>query len=122
MGDIWSEALVTKIELNLNMHLREYELYVPLCRNDGEPINPAKLSGLKQRLVDEFGGLTHFPQENEGFWKVGRHTFRDRIVIFRVLADDPARAEQVFARLKVDLKREWEQQDVLIIARDVSLV
>lgn len=102
--------------------MREYELYVPLCRNDGEPINAAKLSALRQRLVDEFGGLTHFPQENEGFWKVGRHTFRDRIMIYRVLADDAARAEKVFARLKLDLKREWEQQDVLIIARDVSVI
>ncbi len=47
--------------------MREYELYVPLHYNDGRPIEPEKLVGLKRRLVDEFGGLTHFPQENEGY-------------------------------------------------------
>jgi len=102
--------------------LWEYELYVPLHRNDGEPIEPTKLAALKQRLVDEFGGLTHFPQENEGFWKVGHHTFRDRIVIFRVLSGDKARATHVLHRLKEDLKRDWEQQDVLIVVREVSML
>jgi hypothetical protein len=100
--------------------MREYELYVPLHYNDGRPIEPEKLTRLKRQLVEEFGGLTHFPQENEGLWKVGNYTFRDRIVIFRVLANDVGHAEIVFARLKEELCREWEQQDVLIIARKVS--
>ena len=46
--------------------MREYELYVPLHDNEGHPIDPEKLTRLKRRLVDEFGGLTHFPQTNEG--------------------------------------------------------
>ena len=104
------------------MRVREYELYVPLCRNDGQPTDPAKLANLKRQLVNEFGGLTHFPQENEGLWKVGHHTFRDRVVILRVLANDVDRAEQVFFRLKDELKRQWEQKDVLIVARDVTLL
>ena len=66
----------------------EYELYLPLHHNDGRPIDPDKLRDLKKRLVDEFGGLTHFQQENEGLWKIGEHTFRDRIEILRVLASD----------------------------------
>jgi hypothetical protein len=102
--------------------MREYELYVPLHYNDGQPIEPVKLAALKSRLVQEFGGLTHFPQENEGFWKIGAHTFRDRIVIFRVLASDSAHAEQFFAQLKEDLERDWNQQDVLVIAREVALL
>ncbi len=100
--------------------MREYELYVPLHYNDGRPIEPEKLSRLKARLVQEFGGLTHFPQENEGLWKVGSYTFRDRIVIFRVLASDYPKAERFFSQLKEDLKRDWAQNDVLIVARSVS--
>jgi hypothetical protein len=99
--------------------MREYELYVPLCYNDGRPVAQEKLSQLKRRLIDEFGGLTLFPQENEGFWKVGSFTFRDRIVILRVLAGEEAKAERFFRDLKDDLAREWEQKDVLIVARDV---
>jgi hypothetical protein len=102
--------------------MREYELYLPLHYNDGRSIEFDKLTAIKRRLVNEFGGLTHFPQENEGFWKVGSFTFRDRIVILRVLAVDRARADQFFRQLKGDLKKDWMQNDVLIIAREVSAV
>ena len=98
----------------------EYELYVPLHYNDGRPIDPEKLRGLKKRLVDQFGGLTHFQQENEGFWKIGDHTFRDRVEILRVLVSDEAAARKYFTQLKADLTREWEQQDFLIVTRQVS--
>ena len=100
--------------------MREYELYVPLHYNDGRPINPEKLRALKKRLVDEFGGLTHFRQENEGLWKIGDHTFRDRVEILRVLVSDEAAARNYFTKLKADLTREWEQQDFLIVTRQVS--
>jgi len=100
--------------------VREYELYVPLHYNDGRPLELDKLTALKRRLVGQFGGLTHFPQENEGLWKVGAYTFRDRIVILRVLAADSEKADAFFAQLKADLKNDWGQNDVLIIARDVS--
>jgi hypothetical protein len=98
----------------------EYELYVPLHYNDGRRIDPEKLRALKKRLVDEFGGLTHFQQENEGFWKIGEHTFRDRVEILRVLVNDEAAARKYFTQLKADLTREWEQQDFLIVTRQVS--
>src|SRR5437868_6129678 len=98
----------------------EYELYVPLHYNDGRRIDPEKLRALKKRLVDEFGGLTHFQQENEGLWKIGDHTFRDRVEILRVLVNDEAAARKYFTQLKADLTREWEQQDFLIVTRHVS--
>lgn len=100
----------------------EYELYLPLHHNDGRPINPEKLKDLKKSLVDEFGGLTHFRQENEGLWRIGDHTFRDRIEIVRVLASDKAAAQKYFVRLKEDLAREWGQQDFLIVSRQVTAV
>ena len=102
--------------------MREYDLYVPLHYNDGRAIESEKLTALKRRLVEEFGGLTHFPQENEGLWKVGQHTFRDRIVILRVLAGDSSKADQFFLGLKEDLKQSWGQEDVLIVTRNVSAV
>ncbi|MFO1499772.1 MAG: hypothetical protein U1G07_15490 [Verrucomicrobiota bacterium] len=102
--------------------MREYELYVPLYDNDGRPVDHQKIADLKQRLARQFGGLTHFPQENEGLWRMGSFTFRDRIVIFRVLAMDAAEAERFLREVKADLKREWQQKDVLIVARDVATV
>jgi hypothetical protein len=98
----------------------EYELYVPLHYNDGRRIDPEKLRALKKRLVDQFGGLTHFQQENEGLWKIGDRTFRDRVEILRVLVSDEAAARKYFTQLKADLRRELEQQDFLIVTRQVS--
>ncbi|MGI8604942.1 MAG: hypothetical protein ACR2OZ_18380 [Verrucomicrobiales bacterium] len=98
--------------------MREYELYVPLCYNDGRVVESEKLTHLKKRLVDQFGGLTHFPQESEGLWKIGAHTFRDKIVILRVIADHDQ--QDYFSELKAEVEREWAQEDFLIITREVS--
>lgn len=102
--------------------MKEYDIYVPLHNNDGTSIDPQKLSSLKKRLVEHFGGLTHFPQENEGVWKVGPFTFRDKIVIMRVLTSDPLKAQMFFAQLKKEMKQTWAQEDVLIVVRDVKAV
>ena len=102
--------------------IRSVEIYLPLDYNDGRPIDAEKLKNLKRRLVDEFGGLTHFRQENEGLWKIGDHTFRDRIEIVRVLANDEAAAQRYFVQLKADLTRDWGQQDFLIVSRQVAAV
>ena len=102
--------------------MKEYDIYVPLSNNDGTPVDPQKLRDLKKRLVDHFGGLTHFPQENEGLWKVGPFTFRDKIVILRVLTAEPDKAGVFFAELKKEMQRNWAQEDVLIVVRDVETV
>ena len=99
--------------------MKEYDLYLPLHHNDGRPIEWHKIHDLKHRLANEFGGLTHFPQANEGVWKLGGVTFRDKIVILRVLSDETEKAAHFFSELKKELCREWDQEDVLIVARDV---
>jgi hypothetical protein len=102
--------------------MREYEIYVPLTYNDGRLVEDAKLKELKRRLADEFGGLTHFPQENEGLWKIGPITFRDRIVILRVLSSDSPKTEAFFGELKGYLKQQWQQNDVLIVERQIRVI
>ena len=47
--------------------VREYDLFIPLFYNDGTPIEAAKFQDLQRRLLDQFGGLTFFPQSNQGF-------------------------------------------------------
>ena len=102
--------------------MKEYDLFVPLSDNSGKPIDPRRLTSLKRRLVEEFGGLTNFPQENEGFWKIGGVVFRDKIIIYRVLSDDPQKAEKTFYEIKAEMRSEWGQADVLIVVREVQLI
>ncbi len=98
---------------------REYDLYYPLRYNDGREVEPAKVVGLKERLTERFGGLTFFPQKSEGTWKIGSVTFRDEMVILRVLAEEVRAARDFFRKLKEELKADLQQEDVLIVERRV---
>lgn len=100
--------------------MKEYDLFVPLYYNDGSPVQGETLLELKRRLLDQFDGFTFFPQANEGFWRAGGVTYRDEIVIFRILATDAPEARRFLSELKEDLKRELNQEEILIVERDVE--
>ena len=84
--------------------MKEYDLYVPLTYNDGTPVEAKTIERIGQRLLEQFGGVTFFPQPNEGFWRMGPVTFHDQIVIFRVLFGNARRARRFFKALKEKLK------------------
>ena len=88
--------------------------------NDGSPVEPAKFQRLQAKLLEEFAGLTYFPQVNQGFWKLGPITYRDEIVIYRVLAADSSNAREFLVELKKLLKKEFVQEEILIVERDVD--
>ncbi len=102
--------------------MKEYDIFVPLYYNDGTPIELGKLQELKARLLERFDGLAYFPQPNEGFWKFGGLTYRDEIVIYRVISEDSAGARVFLADFKAYLKKELRQQEILIIEREVGLL
>jgi hypothetical protein len=102
--------------------VKEYDVFIPLYYNDGTLIEPTKFQELQARLLERFEGLTYFPQPNQGFWKFGGMTYRDEIVIYRVISQDSAGARGFLADLKESLKRELRQQEILIIERDVGLL
>jgi hypothetical protein len=99
--------------------VKEYDIFVPLYRNDGSPIDSGSFDAIQDRLLDEFDGLTFFPQPNQGYWRMGNVVYRDEIVIFRVVSDRRS-ARRFLRRLKEELKTELEQEEILIIERDVG--
>jgi hypothetical protein len=96
--------------------VEESDLFVPLYYNDGRAVEPQKFQASQQQLLDQFGGLTFFPQPNEGFWTVAGITYRDAIAIYRVLTSDGQEGRQFWSALKEQLKEE----DSLIVERDVA--
>jgi molybdopterin synthase catalytic subunit len=100
--------------------VREYDIFVPLNYNDGTPIEPRKLRRIQSRLLEHFDGLTFFPQPNEGFWRMGGVTYRDEIVIYRVFSGHRRAARQFLSRFKDELKADLQQEEILIIERDVE--
>ncbi len=100
--------------------MKEYDLYVPLTYNDGTPVEAKTIERIGQRLLERFGGVTFFPQPNEGLWRMGPVTFRDQIVIFRVLSPNVRDARRFFKSLKLELKSELEQEEILVVEKDVE--
>lgn len=102
--------------------MKEYDIFIPLYYNDGTPIEPARFQELQARLLERFEGLTYFPQPNQGFWKFGGMTYRDEIVIYRVISQNPAKSRDFLANLKEQLKQQLQQQEILIIEREIGLL
>jgi hypothetical protein len=100
--------------------VKEYDIFVPLRYNDGTLIEGSKFQQLQIALLEQFGGLTYFPQANQGFWKLGDVTYRDEIVIYRVIASDARRSKRFLRDLKEQLKAELDQEEILIVERDVE--
>ena len=100
--------------------MKEYDLYVPLYSNTGKRLPRASLTHLRKRLVTQFGGLTFFPQKSKGAWQIGQAVFQDEIVILRVLSEK--HFSSFWKRLKKDLQREWNQKEILIVMRHVSIM
>ena len=101
--------------------MKEYDIFIPLYYNDGSPIESAKFQKLQSRLLEKFEGLTYFPQPNQGFWKFGEITYRDEIVIFRVISRELG-SRTFLTELKLDLRKEFKQEEILIIEREVGLL
>ena len=100
--------------------MKEYDLFVPLYYNDGRAVEPQKFQELQGLLLDHFGGLTFFPQPNQGFWTMSGITYRDEIVIYRVISSNKPPAGRFLADLKERLKTEFVQEEILTVARDVE--
>jgi len=93
---------------------------MPLYYIDGRQVEPQKFQALQQQLLDQFGGLTFFPQPNEGFWTVAGITYRDAIVIYRVITSEAQEARRFLSTLKEQLKEALQQEEILIVERDVE--
>ena len=102
--------------------MKEYELYVPLCYNDGSPVEATKIQRIGERLLEHFGGVTFFPQPKQGLWKMGPVTFRDDIVIFRVLTDNVRAARRFFRELKAELIEDLQQEEILIVEKEAEVL
>jgi hypothetical protein len=100
--------------------VKEYDIFLPLRYNDGRHIESDKFQQFQQHLLTQFDGLTYFPQANKGFWKLGDVTYRDEIIIIRVLASDSRRARRILRELKEQLKVDLAQEEILIVERDVE--
>jgi hypothetical protein len=77
------------------------------------------LQRLKERLTEFFGGITDFHHRSEGAWKFGGVTYHDEVILLRVLGKDQARARTFLRDVKQELEASLNEEQVLIIEREV---
>jgi hypothetical protein len=102
--------------------VKEYDIFIPLYYDDGKPIEASKLQHLQERLLEQFEGLTYFPQPNQGFWKFGGINYHDQVVIYRVISEEPMASRRFLSTLKEHLKQELDQKEILIIEREIGVI
>jgi hypothetical protein len=100
--------------------VKEYELYLPLFFNDGSPIPDDLVEDIGERLLEQFGGCTFFPQPNKGMWRMADVVYHDAIVIYRVLTPKVRAARRFFRELKQELMQELQQEAILIVEKDAD--
>ncbi len=100
--------------------MKEYSRFVPLYDNDGRPVEPQTFQALQQQLLDQFGGLTFFPQPNEGVWTVAGLTSRDAMVIDRVMTSGAQEARRFLSAFKERLKEALQYEDILLVEGEVE--
>ncbi len=100
--------------------MRELDIHVPMTRQDGNAVSESVMDAIRVSLTNAFGGFTHLRPPIEGVWQVGETTIRDAVTIFRVL--DMGDGTFDVAAFKRSLARLLEQEDVLIVAREVTVV
>jgi len=99
------------------MHL--VEILLPLFDNDGKRLSPELYAGVREALVERFGGLTAFSRSPaEGVWEEGGERSHDDIVIFEVMSDDLDRAW--WRRFRERLEHDFRQDEIVVRAREVE--
>jgi hypothetical protein len=102
---------------------RRYDLYLPLADNDGRPFPDDLFKGVQRRLLDRFGGLTTQQREFplQGIWQGGTRLYLDLVIIMTVLDFRRQGSARFIARLKQDLLRQLDQQEILITEQSLRV-
>ncbi len=99
--------------------MKEFEIYLPKKRRDGQLIPDAQLEAIKEELRNVFGGYTAIGG-CEGTWKSDDHESHEEITILRILDDGSAAFAMKDFRER--LERELDQERLLITERTITVI
>ena len=102
--------------------MAEFDIFVPLCGHDGKKYSRQMINKFRQLIVARFGGMTDFNHESKGIWTIGSVTFRDSILLWRVVSAKTKRNHQFFRQLKTQMQQQLDQQEILIIRRNIRVM
>ena len=99
-----------------------YEILLPLCYNDGRPIESNKFRQTTLELLEEFSATTLDLLTAIGAWKYQGTVYED--LLWRFIVDVPASspASYFFRNYKETLKARFEQIDIWISAHEIEIL
>jgi len=100
------------------MHL--VQLLLPLYDNVGRPLPAERFAGVRQTLVERFGGLTTYTRAPaKGLWADDQdHVVRDDLVVYEVMV--PTLERDWWAAYRAALERQWGQQELVVRAQPIE--
>jgi hypothetical protein len=104
------------------MHLKRFEILLPLNYNDGKPIEREKFLLTHRELVDQFGATTVDTTRASGTWLYRGTLYEDLLMRVTVDSAQPEEAQAFLQNYKQVLKARFEQLDIWITAHDVDLI
>jgi hypothetical protein len=100
----------------------EFDIYVPLTNQAGKKHRPSLIAKYRQRIIDEFGGVTDFRHRMSGVWRMGAMEIHDDVLLWRVLTARTPHSRKVLHVLKGQMEKELKQTTVLIVERQVRVL
>ncbi len=99
-----------------------YEILLPLCYNDGRPIESEKFRETTLDLLEKFSATTLDLMTAIGSWKYQGTVYED--LLFRFIIDVPATspADDFFRNYKETLKARFEQIDIWISSHEINIL
>lgn len=89
------------------------EVFLPLDRGNGMPVEGEQIEAIVKGLADRFGGATAFTREPaDGLWKRSSTIEHDRIIIVELMVNDVD--ETWWKNYRARLQKEFEQDEILI--------
>tara|TARA_Y100000310_G_scaffold298351_1_gene332225 strand:- start:30 stop:353 length:324 start_codon:yes stop_codon:yes gene_type:complete len=101
-----------------------YEIYLPTLYNDKNPIEARKYREIKNKLQEQFGGLSVHPATVEGSW-INRETkrlFSDNCFRYEIVVDKNPENREWFENLKEWLKEFLIQYEIFMIYTEINWV
>jgi hypothetical protein len=89
------------------------EIFLPLYTKAGQPFGRELFDGIRDELLDRFGGITAFTRSPaDGLWAQDGRTSRDEVIIFEVVTETVD--EAWWSNFREDLERRLEQESIMI--------
>lgn len=119
-GIVFDESAELVLRDFTEVPCKEFDIFAPLFHQVGRPTSPGTFRDLQERLLREFRRVEFFPQPNKGSWKMAGVLFQDEVVVYRVVAGSRKKATGFVSHLKEWMQQVFEQEDILIIEREVG--